>query len=396
MLKKLTPVNEVLEEFKGLIKRPSTLNVPLPQAINRYVAKDYVALEDNPPVPKSVLDGYAVNSEDLIGASEIAPVELEISKEWAPGKAVYVHTGDPIPQGADTVVPIESVKVHGDKVLVFKQFPPGNAIAKVGEDLKRGEAIVESGTYLRPWHVAALASQGYWEVEVFAPKIALAATGEEVVEPWESGGVRNSTAWLTYTFLKEKLGVEPKYFGILDDDPQSIKNYFLEHLDDYDIIITTGGTSVGKRDYSAKVVKEISEKWIHGVALTPGRPLCLGVKGGKLLVALSGYPVAALSELEVVIWPLLKLSWGLREPPRPRVKAKLTRRLPVTPNMVHVYRVRVFPCEGGLCVEPLRLTGSGVLSSLLRGNGLLIAGAKGETGYDVGDEVEVELLSDIT
>ncbi|UXD21891.1 molybdenum cofactor biosynthesis protein MoaA [Ignicoccus pacificus DSM 13166] len=396
MLRKLTPVSEVIERFVSKVSLPNVEEIEVRNGTGLYVAEEVRAREDNPPVPKSVLDGYAVNSEDLIGASEISPVTLEIDKKWEPGKAVYVHTGDPIPEGADTVVPIETVRVEGDILYVFKQYPPGNAIAKVGEDLKAGETIVEKGTLLRPWHVAALASQGIWKVKVFKPKIALASTGDEIVEPWEEGGVRNSTAWLVYSFLKERLGVEPDYFGIIKDNPDKIREFFEERSKEYDVVITTGGTSVGKRDHSARVVKDLAEEWVHGVALTPGRPLCIGTKDGKLLVALSGYPVAALSELEVVVWELLKRAWGLKEPPKPKVRAKLTRRLPVTPNMVHVYRVKVFRCGGELCVEPLRLTGSGVLSSLLRGNGLLIAGVGGETGYDVGDYVEVELLSDIT
>jgi len=395
VLKKLTPVHEVIAKLEPLMTTVPVERVELPKSVHSYIMEDIVAKEDNPPVPKSVLDGYAVSSDDLVGATEFSPIELEISERWAPGKAVYVHTGDPLPEGADTVVPIESTRVEGNKVLVFRQFPPGNAVARVGEDLRKGELIVAKGTLLRPWHIGALASQGFWRVNVLRPKVSIASTGDEVVEAWEEGGVRNSTAWLTYSFIKEKLNVDSEYKGILKDDYDVIKRYFLESLRSYDIVITTGGTSVGKRDYTSRVIKDIADEYVHGVALTPGRPLCIGVKDGKLLVALSGYPVAALSELEVVLWPLLKRAWKLNEPPRPKVKARLIRRLPVTPNMVHVYRVRVFKCEKELCVEPLRLTGSGVLSSLLKGNGLLIAGAKGETGYDEGDEVEVELLGPV-
>ena len=293
------------------------------------------------------------------------------------------------------MVPIEGVERRGSEILVFKPYPPGNAIAKVGEDLSKGDVILKKGDYIRPWHVAALLSQGIHEVSVVSPKIAIAATGSELVEPWERGGVRNTTAWLAYTFFKEKLGIEAKYFGIIPDDPTKIKEYLIKAMDDHDIIITTGGTSVGKADHSVEALLSLEpEEFVHGVALTPGRPLAMGFKEGKLFIALSGYPVAALSELEAVVWETLKRAWSLKEPPRPKLKVKLTRKLPVQPNMVHLYRMKVYKCGEEFCAEPLRLTGSGVISSLIKGNAIFLAGLRGETGYDVGDVIEVELLSE--
>ncbi len=394
-LKKLHPVDYVIREISPRFTSLNVDKVKFDSAISLYAAEDVVAVENNPPVPKAVLDGFAVNSEDVFGASESSPVELELSDSWKPGSAVYVNTGDPFPQGTDTVVPIEAAKVIGNKVLVFRQYPPGNAVARVGEDLRVGDLILSKGTLIRPWHVAALASQGILELRVYKPKIALAATGDEVVEPWESGGVRNSTAWLVRTFFKEKLGVEPTYFGILRDDESQIRDFVVSALEKFDIVITTGGSSVGKRDLTVRVMESFSDYWIHGVALTPGRPLGIGVTRGKMLVSLSGYPVAALSQLEVVIWPIIKNAGGLREPPRPKVRGRLTRRLPVTPNMTHLYRVLVCEKNGELLVEPLKLTGSGILSSLIKANGILVAGYKGETGYDVDDVVEVELIDEV-
>ncbi|ALU11395.1 molybdenum cofactor biosynthesis protein MoaA [Ignicoccus islandicus DSM 13165] len=394
-LTKLNPVEKVINEIYPYFSSITVTTVRFNEATSRYSAQRVVAVEDNPPVPKSVLDGFAVNSEDVFGASEYSPIELEIGKEWKPGVAVYVNTGDPLPQGTDTVIPIEAVKVVGNKVLVFKQYPPGNAVAKIGEDLRKGETIIDKGVLIRPWHVAALASQGIIEVDVIDPKIAVAATGDEIVEPWEGNGVRNSTAWLVASFFRERIGSVPSYHGILRDDEEAIKNFVEVALDKYDIVITTGGSSVGKRDISVKVMEKLADKWIHGVALTPGRPLGIGVRDGKLMVSLSGYPVAALSQLEVVVWPIIKKAHELKEPPRPKVRAKLKRRLPVTPNMLHLYRVVVCSREGELWVEPLRLTGSGILSSLIKSNGIVVAGVRGETGYDAGDEIEVELIGDI-
>ena len=393
-LKELTPVNVVVERFSKLLPSPPSVQKDTMHSVNNYSASEVLALEDVPPVPKAVLDGFAASSEEIIDASETSPVKLKISDSCYEG-AVPVHTGSPIPEGCDTVIPIEGVEVKGDEILVFRPYPPGNAIAKVGEDLRKGDIILKKGDFIRPWHVAALLSQGITKISVVQPRVAIAATGSELVEPWETGGVRNTTAWLVYTFFKERLGVEPKYFGIIPDDKEKIKQYFEKTMKDFDIVITTGGSSVGKRDYSVEAMLSIEpEEFIHGVALTPGRPMALGFKEGKLLLALSGYPVAALSELEAVVWEILKRGWGLREPPRPKLKAKLTRKLPVQPNMVHLYRMRVFKCDGGYCAEPLRLTGSGVISSLIKGNAIFMAGLRGETGYDEGDEIEVILLSE--
>jgi len=388
-------VRLVIDAVAQKLAPPRSEKIETARAAGTYAARDVVALEDVPPVDKAVLDGYAVNSEDVEDCSEASPCELKVCEKWSPGCAVPVNTGSPMPEGTDTVVPIEACSVRGDKVYVYRPFPPGNAVAVKGEDLRKGDLIVARGTYIRPWHVAALLSQGITTLDVVRPRIALAATGSELVEPWEEGGVRNTTAWLVSAFIKEKLGTEPTYFGILPDDVNVIKNFFLEKLKDFDIVITTGGTSVGRADFSASALKDVAELSFHGVALTPGRPLAVGVAGGRLLVALSGYPVAALSEMEVVVWNVLKKAWSLREPPRPKVRARLARRLPVQPNMVHVYRVVVCKRDGELWAEPLRLTGSGILSSLLKGNGILIAGLEGETGYDVGSEVEVELISNL-
>jgi len=392
-LRKLHPVTWTIEEISKRVKVFPVSSVPTTSSVGSYVAEDVLASADVPPVDKAVLDGFAVNSEDVEDCNEASPCALELCEKWSPGCAVPVNTGTPVPEGADTVVPIEACKVEGTRVYVYKPFPPGNAISKRGEDLKKGDIIISKGTYIRPWHVAAMLSQGIVNVKIVKPRIALAATGSELVEPWEEGGVKNTTAWLIASFLKERLGVEPTYFGIIEDNKDEILKYFKENLENYDVVITTGGTSVGRADFSAKALEEVSDFSVHGVALTPGRPLAIGVKDGKLLVALSGYPVAALSEMEVVVWNVFKKAWGLVEPPRPKVKGKLTRRLPVQPNMVHVYRVLACEAEGEVYVEPLRLTGSGILSSLLRGNGILVAGMRGETGYDVGAEVEVELIS---
>jgi len=388
----------VIDEISKRLGPAPLERIKTVESVGMFSGSDVRASQDVPPEDKAVLDGFAVNSEFVEDCSETSPCKLKLCGEAEGGCAVPVNTGNPLPPGADTVVPIEACKVEDGEVYVFRPFPPGNAIAKRGEDLKSGDTIITKGTYLRPWHVAALLSQGVVEVDVVAPKIALAATGSELVEPWEEReGVKNTTAWLASSFFKERMGIKVDYFGIIEDDKEAIREFFEKKVKEgYDIVMTTGGTSVGRVDFTSSALKEVSEFSLHGVALTPGRPLAVGVsEGGKLLVALSGYPVAALSELEVVVWNILKRAWGLKEPPRPKVKAKLARRLPVQPNMVHVYRVVVRKVGEEYVVEPLRLTGSGILSSLLKGNGILVAGLKGETGYDVGAEVEVELISEV-
>ncbi len=381
MLERLTPVPKVIELYRD-VKIWRERELELPKTVGKYVAKDYYALEDNPPKDKAVMDGFAVNAEDLYEM-----IELEIGKE-----AVPVNTGDEIPEWANAVVPIERVEVKGNKVVVLKPVPPGYAIAKKGEDIKKGDLIIKRGQRIRPWHVGALASQGHWKVSVISPKVIIASTGDELVEPWEGGGVRNSTAWLAKAYLEEDFGFEVDYKGIIGDDERKIREYFERGVKEYDIIITTGGTSVGRKDFSAKALKEVADKWFHGVALTPGRPLAIGVRDGKLLVALSGYPVAALSELETVVFPIIRKAMKLEDRVRAKVKAKLMRRISIAPGTVHVYRVKVWRCGDELCTEPLRLTGSGVLRSVLEADGMLVIGAKGETGADVGELVEVELL----
>lgn len=406
----LTPVSEVVDGLLRAVRlKKRVVRVGLSDAVGMVAAADVRARFDVPPYDRSLLDGYAARHEDVAPASPSAPVVLKVRAsvrvheayrgEVGRGEAVEVATGSPLPRGSDVVIPYEHAVRSGDEVIVYRSYPRYYGVSKAGEDVRRGEVVLRRGELVRPWHLGLLAAQGLAEVEVFERlRVAVFDTGDELVEPGgelEEGKVYDSTRYLVKGYLRS-LGLDVIDLGIVSDDPASVKRAFAEALQLGDIVVSIGGTSVGRRDHTVKVLRalEAVEYFVHGVALTPGRPAAVATVGGKPVFALSGMPVAALTELQVIFREFYRRFMGLKGLVTPVAKARLLRRVASDPGMVTVYRVRVCTRGGELYAEPLRLTGSGVLSTLIRGNALLIVGEE-ETGFDEGDEVTVELLSEV-
>jgi molybdopterin molybdotransferase len=374
--------------------------VDLTSSVGRYSYRDYVSKVDVPPFNRSAVDGFAASFADIVGASEGSPVLLkvigsvDVDSNEIPAirrsEAVRVSTGAPIPMGADVVIPIEYCRVVRDRVYVYRSYPRYANISFKGEDLRAGDIVVRRGTRLRPWHVAALKASGYEEVEVFRDvRVSVVSTGSELVK----GVIPNYTLPLVVSYIVE-LGGEVALTYVVPDSVGDIATAVERSLGISDVVIVTGGTSVGDRDLSSRALESLGRgrRVFHGVRVRPGRTCGAYVIDGKPVLLVSGLPVAAYISLELFLRPLIyKLFNGIPEP-KPTVRGRLTRRLPNEPGFRSFYRA-VACIEGGeVLIVPLRLTGSGILSTLIRGNAVVEIPEDSE-GYEEGSEIIATLVN---
>ncbi|ABL88167.1 molybdenum cofactor synthesis domain protein [Pyrobaculum islandicum DSM 4184] len=407
--KSLTPIAEAQRIVLNAITHvPQEALVALPESLGLYASRDIISSIDVPPFDRAAFDGYAVRSEDTLGASRTNPILLRIvgkslpnspyTNVLKPGEAVEIATGAPLPEGADAVVPYEEAVKRDGYLEVYRPVPRFYYVSRRGEDIAAGEVVLRRGKKIKPWDLGVLASVGVRQVYVYKITAALISTGSELVELEEAspppGKVINSTRHVITAILKE-FGVDVYYMGIVPDDEEIIYRAIKEALNRFDIVITTGGVSVGEPDYVIKAVSHLKpEVLIHGIAARPGRPNSAAVVGGKPIVMLSGFPVASIVGFEVFVKPIILKMVGAREEPLPTARAVLTRRVTTPINVRSFVRVRVYKEGGRLYAEPLAVTGSGILSTLTKGNALLIVPENRE-GYDEGEEVEVILLGPV-
>lgn len=399
-------LSRLLEHVKARI---SIEVVPAVESFGRIAAEDIFSPRDYPPADRAALDGYAVKSLDTSGASPSNPIPLKIigsveageipQLEVGTGEAVIIFTGALMPEGSDAVVPFEESVRDGDYVYVLKPVHQYKNVSRRGEDLKSGDLIVRKGTVIRPWHIAALTEVGVLEVKVFRrPRVCIINIGSELlISSTRRDGyvVPNSTGPLIYAYLKE-LGCEPMLKGIVPDDIPEIVANVSKSLSECDIVITTGGTSVGGMDLTSEAISRIpgAQPIFHGVNIRPGRTVGAYVVGGKPVLMLSGLPVAALVGLEVFVKPLVRHLVNAEPLPQPLARVRVCRRVANVVGFKSFFRVVVYYENGELCAEPLRLTGSGIVSTLLKGNAILVVSENVE-GYDEGDYVDVLLIGPV-
>ena len=374
--------------------------------IGSYSAEEVRADRDVPPINRAVVDGCAALSLDLGGASPESPVILRnVGSLFAGdfreivlnrGECVEVATGAVLPKNADVVVPAEYLmSIDKDSAGVIKEFNSGYGISLRGEDLKSGEIVLELGDVILEYHIAIVSALGISTLKTWKlPRVSVISTGSEIIEPGQGyvpGKVYDSTRRIVKGFLKRLGFIDIIDYGIIPDDECTIREVLERAMMESDIVITTGGTSVGKRDTTIRVIEEMNPlSFIHGFALTPGRPFGIArMRPSKLVFSLSGMPVAALTELMAVLEPALSMAIGRTKRILPVVKGVLRKKLVTHPGMLNYVRSRL-SCgsDGRLYVEPLRLTGSGILSTLRDGPGIIVV-PPDITGYNEGDIVDV-------
>jgi len=406
--RKLVPVEEALKNYLNEIEGFSleVEEVPLEEAVGRVLAEDVVSRVDNPPFDRAAMDGYAVVAEDTYGASESSPVILRVVGEVLAGEsgkvcvsrgcAVRISTGAPVPEGANAVVPVEECECFGDHIKVYRQVPPWKNVDRRGEDIRKGEILMTRGSMIAPVDVAALASCEIEKVRVFRKvRISLIFVGDELVELGEKRGegqVINSSGPMLRALLSE-LPVDISAYVKIGDDLSEIKSKLREVLPRSDVIVTVAGTSVGKRDLIPLAVLEIGGKILtHGVTQMPGRPVLLSLVDHKPLIGLPGYPVATYISFMNFVRPVVEKLAGISGAPvTPEIWARLGSRVPSRPGVRHYVRVKIVKEKDGFVALPVRISGAGIVSSLLRADGLLVVPENVE-GFQEGEIVKVKLM----
>jgi molybdopterin molybdotransferase len=400
---KLTNIDEALSLLLRKLKseRLESEQIPIHTALGRVTAEDVQAKNDLPPFDRSAVDGYAVKARDTFGASQFNRKTLRLTDDEVvrEGEARQIWTGKPLPRGADAVVMLEYSKRVRERIEVRIAVTPGGNISKKGEDVQRGEVAIGAGTRLKPHHLGLLAALGATRVDVVKkPKVGILSTGNELVElghkPKPSQIVETNR--LILSSMCQELGAEPLDIGIAKDDLKEISAKIREGLEQADVVITTGGTSVGYPDLVPMVVNQIGTPGVivHGVAMRPGMPTALAILHGKPVFILSGNPVAAIVGFEVFARPLLLKLLGVEREPRPTLKARLTRRVASALGRRVFLRVRVFERDGVFFAEPVRIKGAGVLSTMTKANGYVKIPENRE-GLEEGESVIVHLFDKI-
>lgn len=400
---RLTSVEEARRIVLAQAMTLGSERVRLGDGIGRVLAQDLVAEASLPPFDNSAMDGYAIHSSDAAGASREHPVTLRLVGEVAAGEvreravsrgeAVKIMTGAPLPPGADSVVALEEARLRSDghqgqaecrtrgasgrgkQVEIFGEVPPGRHVRKVGEDIKTGEVALAAGTRIQLQHVGLLASLGYAEVPVFrAPSIAVLATGSELIEiggQLAPGKIRNSNS-LTLLTLLRGLGLRATDLGIVTDDHALIRQR-LEEAAKHDVVLISGGVSVGEHDLVKRVLRDLGmETLFWRVNMKPGKPLLFGRWRDSVVFGLPGNPISSVVCFLEFIAPYLRKATGEHDPTDGLVHARLTQPLRKKEPKPLFLTAQLREEAGTLLVTPTPQQGSGMLNSLAQANAFIV------------------------
>jgi molybdenum cofactor synthesis domain-containing protein len=381
---------------------------PLADALGCALAEDVVAPIDVPPFDRSNVDGFAVRSADLASAGEASPVRLILNDEviacgTAPtrpvlsGTATSIATGGPVPRGADAVVMVEHTQPAGSRAIEIRRAAsPGQFVSYAGSDIARGEALLRAGTVIGSREIGMLAACGIAEVSVARrPRVAIISTGDELVQPGQllrPAAIYDTNGAIVTAAISEN-GGEAKFLGAIADDEAQLESAMRRALETSDMLVLSGGTSKGAGDVSHRIIGRLGKPGIiaHGVALKPGKPLCLAVCDGKPVIILPGFPTSAMFTFHDMIVPMLRRMAGLP----PRSDAKATARVPVRIaselGRTEFVMVSLVEGAGGLVAYPTG-KGSGAITSFAQADGFLKIDALADQ-MPAGSEAEVTLFT---
>lgn len=392
-------VEEAQAHILATVRVLEAERVPLLEAAGRVLAEEISADRDIPPLTNSAMDGYAVHGADVAQAGARLRVTGEIAAGHifeatvGPGEAVRIMTGAPVPAGADTIVRFEDARQDGDWVEVSKAYPPGKNVRPAGEDVRAGQVVLEPGQVLRPQEIGMLAAVGRLHAAVVRrPRVAILATGDEVVPPDQPPGPGQIRDANSYTVAAQvlKYGGTPLLLGVARDEEALVRRGMREALaQGADMVITSGGVSVGDFDLVKQVLAAEGEMHFWSLNMKPGRPLAFGVVGVPLL-GLPGNPVAAMVSVELFARPAILKMQGFTAWPQPRVKARLREPITRKDGRRHYLRVRLRETETGYQASLTGDQGSGILNSLVQADGLAIIPEEAHS-LPAGAEVEVLL-----
>jgi molybdenum cofactor synthesis domain-containing protein len=401
---------EALERFEAALfpREVSIEQRRLAEAVGCMLATDIVSPIDVPPFDRSNVDGFAVRSTDLASAAEFAPVHLMLNEEVIacgtapthlvlPETATPIATGGPIPRGADAVVMVEHTQPSGESAIeVRRAASPGQFVSFAGSDIARGEALLRAGTVIGSREIGMLAACGIAEVPVArSVRVVVISTGDELVQPGEPlrpAAIYDSNGAIVAAAINEN-GGNAVFWGAIPDDEEQLEAAMHRALAESDMVVLSGGTSKGAGDVSHRIIARLGKPGIicHGVALKPGKPLCLAVCDGKPVVILPGFPTSAMFTFHDMIVPVLRRMAGLR----PRSDATVTAKVPVriASELGRTEFVMVSLVEGadGLIAYPSG-KGSGAVTSFSQADGFLRIDALADQ-LPVGSEAKVTLFT---
>ena len=399
-------VEEALSKVLDAVSPLGLEKVSILDALGRVLGEDVFAGRAIPPNDNSAMDGYAIRTEDSRGASPENPVRLDVIEEIPAGtipvkaigqrEAVRIMTGAPLPLGADTVVRMEDTRKDGDRVLVFAPAPKGRNIRRAGDDVRQGEKVIPRGEIIRPAEVGLLASLGRSFVLVHQrPLVAIVATGNELAEIDEvpaEGKIVNSNSYALAALVRE-CGAVPLQIGIARDSRKDLIVKFQAALR-ADLIISTGGVSVGDYDLVKDIMKEAGNRMqFWQVAMKPGRPLAFGALGAVPAVGLPGNPVSSMICFEQFIRPAILKLLGHANLFRRTVRARIEKGIEKQKGIRQFIRVLIRRDGDGYAVMTAGDAGSGIPISMARANGLVIL-PEAATAVGPGELVTVQLVDD--
>ncbi|MDF1499981.1 MAG: molybdopterin biosynthesis protein [Anaerolineales bacterium] len=403
------PLREALDRFEDALEAANLLKplagepISLEQALGRITAQPVWAQISSPHYHSAAMDGYALRANDTAGASDRNPASLSLD-----GQAAYVDTGDPLPDWADAVVPVENVEIvetehAGDRVpaiRVLSGTSPWKNVRLMGEDMVATELVLPAGRKLRPVDLGAIAASGHATVEVWRkPRVAVIPSGSELVPIGElphPGEIIEFNS-LVLSAQIEDWGAIPTRFEIIPDDLEQLKKSVREAAREHDLILINAGSSAGSEDFTARVIADLGELLVHGIAVRPGHPVILGMVhpgsgyGPTPVVGVPGFPVSAALTGEIFVRPLLKRWLGDIDEERDTLRATITRKIHSSAGDDEYVRVIAGEVGGRWVAAPLS-RGAGVISSLVRADGILIV-PSGVQGHAAGEVVEIELYT---
>ena len=401
----VTPLEKVFEYIRTF-PVVSAENIPVTEATGRILAKDIKAKEDIPGFARSTMDGYAVCASSTFGASEGNPAYLTLTGAItmgekppiciSPGNAVRISTGGMLPDGADSVVMLEYATEIDDTTLeVYKSVAPGGNVITKGEDVRIGQTLIMPGIKIRPQEIGLLAALGKDQVDVYKkPVIGIISTGDEIVPIQTTPGPAQVRDINSYTLLAQIInsGGIPVSYGIIKDDYQSLFEKCTLALENSDMIIISGGSSVGTRDLTIEVLNALDDSKIlvHGIPMSPGKPTILAKAGNKPVWGLPGHVTSAMVVFDRVVRPFIAHAGGmalLKNRHQPYLSAKISRNISSAQGRIDFVRVRLKKSDNGLWAEPI-LGKSGLINTMVQADGLVEIDMNTE-GLDKGTVVTV-------
>ncbi len=401
------------DEAKQLIwqtlqpKALGTEEISLLEAYSRVLAENEVSTVDIPPFSRSTVDGYAVKANDTFGADENQPTKLKVigfaaigelpSVKVGKGEAVEIVTGAPTPEGSDAAVMVEDTEREDDELTVFSSVTQNENVMKKGSDIKVGDSVLEAGTVLRSREIGVLAALGKSRVNICkVPIVAVLSTGGEITEPGKplpAGKIYDINAYSLCTAVRES-GAKPIYSGVVPDEKEPLRNALLKALGSADVLLTSGGVSVGPKDIIPATVDSLGSPgvFISGVAVKPGKPATVAKIGNKPVFSFPGHPTSALLIYYLLAKPVIQALAGKKPTENASVKAVAGRRMFSAKGRRTFVTVKLFLDEAkGIVAEPVETGGSGAITTLAKAVGFVEI-AENQQFVDSGDEVRVWLF----